>query len=138
MRLGPRSPLAVQSGGDKRIADRADASESLRELVTQVVARRKSTGSRIAHLRLPAVVPDEHLFSGRSSATSGTDCITGVPASELPKITTLVSRSSSPARRVSPLWLTIAKSFSPRASTSSLSLATVSFTEPLAVFVTTV
>src|ERR1019366_2475022 len=44
--------------------------------------------------------------------------MTGVPAGGLPKMTTLVSRSSSPTLSASLLWSITAKTFIPRASTA--------------------
>ena len=73
-------------------------------------------------------------FNGRSSAASGAAAITGVPASGLPKITTLVSRSSSPAALASPLWSITANSLTPFDSSSFVIRATVSPTDTGLVF----
>jgi len=62
--------------------------------------------------------------------------MTGVPAAGLPKMMTLVLRSSSPLFAASPLWSMTAKSVSPCSANSRTQCATVSSTEPAATFVT--
>jgi hypothetical protein len=73
-------------------------------------------------------------FSGRSSAASGAAAITGVPAAGLPKITTFVSRRSSPAALASPLWSITANSLTPFDSSSCTMSETVSSTDTGLVF----
>ena len=51
--------------------------------------------------------------------------MTGVPWPGLPKMTSLVSRNSSPTPRASALWSITENSLSPLARSSSVSLETV-------------
>ena len=61
--------------------------------------------------------------------------MTGVPATGLPKITTMVSRNSRPCCRASLLWSMVEKTVMPWSSTAWTSAATVSATVPGAVLV---
>lgn len=68
-------------------------------------------------------------MSGKSRAESGSAAITGVPWSVLPRITSVVSRKSSPTSRASALWSITEKSLRPLAPSSSVKCETVSATE---------
>ena len=64
-----------------------------------------------------------------SSAASGAETITGVPAAGLPNKTNFVSGIVSPTRAASPLWSITAKSFRPFAAIVLSSRSTVSATD---------
>jgi hypothetical protein len=63
--------------------------------------------------------------------------MTGVPATGLPKITRVVSRSCRPTCRASPLWSMTAKTFRPLADKMPVSRETVALTDRGLTFVVT-
>jgi hypothetical protein len=68
-------------------------------------------------------------FSGRSIAANGDAVITAVPAAGLPNITSLVSRSDSPAVLACWLWSITANSIAPAALIACFTRSTASSTE---------
>jgi hypothetical protein len=80
----------------------------------------------VTFVRLPSA--QIRIFSGRSRAASGAASMTGVQATGSPNITSVVSRSRSPASRACSLWSTIAKIFMPRAAKIPVSRETVEAT----------
>src|ERR1700733_13307805 len=107
---GPGTNRASVPRRHERVGELLDPRQPTGQLLGQLVARRQRRGGQVADLGLAAVIP-------------------GVPATGLPKITSLVSRSWSPLASASPLWSTTVNSLRPFLATRSDSRVTVSFTE---------